>query len=103
MKSRILSAIFRPFMDDEGRRAYPQSWWFVPVHESFWRFLRWPIQTSCRILGGHELSANESAYAGCDYIDKWCRWCNKRVRVPKETIHHAERPRTKKGDLDVAI
>jgi hypothetical protein len=38
---------------------------------------------------GHELSKTEWGYGGGDTADRWCRWCNKHVQVPKTEIQFA--------------
>lgn len=38
-------------------------------------------------LTGHELSRTEWGYCGGQYADRWCRWCNKMIKVPKESVY----------------
>jgi hypothetical protein len=33
---------------------------------------------------GHEISQTESGYGGGRWADKWCRWCDKLIKVPIE-------------------
>jgi len=51
-------------------------------------FLTKTIQFVCA-LKGHELSKTEWGYGGGDYADRWCRWCNKLIQVPKTSIRFA--------------
>lgn len=46
------------------------------------------IQFFCG-LKGHELSKTEWGYGGGEYADRWCRWCNKLIKVPKTSIRFA--------------
>ena len=43
------------------------------------------LQTICGVRG-HELSNTEWGYGGGEYADRWCRWCNKLIKVPKTSI-----------------
>lgn len=47
--------------------------------------LVWGIQAVCGLFG-HELSKTEWGYGGGDTADRWCRWCNKLIVVPKDSI-----------------
>ena len=45
------------------------------------------IQKLCSSVCGHEPSKTEWGYGGGEYADRWCRWCNKLMKVKKEIIH----------------
>jgi len=45
------------------------------------RFLQWLCE-----LAGHELSLTEWGYGGGDVADRWCRWCDKLIVVPKTSL-----------------
>ena len=62
--------------------SYPQFWYCLPRSKT----LRKPLQFLCGLLGGHELSKTEWGYGGGPYADRWCRWCDKRVEVPLESV-----------------
>lgn len=82
MKSRLLvwlSNNWKKNMDTD----YPQTWYYVPKNKYARRFCSF----LCSILGGHELSNTEWGYGGGKYADRWCRWCNEMVQVPKESIY----------------
>lgn len=58
---------------------------------------RWPIigsrlfrfvQLACGYLTKHPPSATEWGYGGGEYVDVWCRWCDKSASV---TITEASR------------
>ena len=68
----------------QARQEYPQLWYCMPKAKRFpWTraFLQWLCG-----LTRHELSNTEWGYGGGDYADRWCRWCDKRLRVPKTEI-----------------
>jgi hypothetical protein len=44
------------------------------------------IQYLCGWFGGHELSETEWGYSGGETADRNCRWCNKLIKVPKDSI-----------------
>lgn len=44
------------------------------------------LQALCAAITGHEMSKTESGYGGGRFADKWCRWCNKRFKVPFEEV-----------------
>lgn len=48
--------------------------------------LRLFIEFLCGIFGGHELSETEWGYSGGNTADRHCRWCDKAIVVPKESI-----------------
>lgn len=94
IKTKILSIIFRPFVfmkyhksvDKEqlaSKILYPQGWYFMPRNKIIRSFL----QTLCKIVGGHELSETEWGYGGGEYADRWCRWCDKMIQVPKTSVY----------------
>lgn len=55
------------------------------------KWLKKSIQWLCGFLGGHELSNTEWGYGGGEFADRWCRWCNKVIKVPKESIYFVNR------------
>jgi hypothetical protein len=71
--------------------SYFQTWPYISKLRRV-RFIGrpfvWIIQFVCG-LKGHELSKTEWGYGGGDYADRWCRWCNKLVVVPKDSIRFA--------------
>ncbi len=81
-KSRVLVLIARRFPKNRGT-TYPQLWFYVPRLPGFLKRL---VQLCCGLFGGHELSRTEWGYGGGKYADRWCRWCNKRIQVPKESV-----------------
>jgi len=58
---------------------YFQTWGIVA---------KWPAplkkftQYLCKQITGHEISKTERGYDGGKYVDRWCRWCNQRIRIP---------------------
>jgi len=99
MKSEFLAGISKNWYKNTDAN-YPQTWYYMPkswkktknlsskkTKHSFWYPLRIFIQFLCGLLGGHELSKTEWGYGGGEYADRWCRWCDKRVQVPKESIY----------------
>ena len=83
----LLITVFRPieYTRNEPNSNYPQSWYWVTKIRP--RFLQCMPKFLCGILTGHELSKTEWGYGGGRYADRWCRWCNKRFLVPKESIY----------------
>lgn len=64
-------------------RAYPQLWYWVSrFHRDRWPLLRHLIEWLCQHTIGHEWSATEWGYGGGQMMDRWCRWCGKRIEVP---------------------
>jgi len=84
LKSKLLTLVAKPFARNEQQREYPQLWYCVCRIRP--KFLIKIIQFVCG-LTGHELSKTEWGYGGGKYADRWCRWCNKRVRVPKDSLY----------------
>jgi hypothetical protein len=70
-------------------KRYFQTWMYVS------KLRRWGLPTFVRLiqflcgLRGHELSKTEWGYGGGEYADRWCRWCNKLIIVPKDSIRFA--------------
>ncbi len=67
-------------------RDYPQLWdiwYFKPKPLSRW-LRRHVIEKICGVLTGHEPSETEWGYGGGDYVDRWCRWCNKLLKVHRK-------------------
>jgi len=70
--------------------SYFQTWMYVSKLRKIpfiGIYLIRVTQKICGFLCGHELSKTEWGYGGGDYADRWCRWCNKLIRVKKENIH----------------
>lgn len=82
MKSKILSFISKNWKKNKDK-DYPQTWYYMPKK---YRRIRVFLQWFCGICGGHELSNTEWGYGGGEYADRWCRWCDKKIQVPKESI-----------------
>ncbi len=83
MKTKLLSFISKNWTKNQGK-DYPQTWNYMPKRFPWTKAL---LQFLCNLFGGHELSKTEWGYGGGEYADKWCRWCNKMVQVPKESIY----------------
>ena len=69
-------------------KDYFQTWQYVSKIRRIkfiGKFLSKTIQFICG-LRGHELSKTEWGYGGGDTADCWCRWCNKLIEVPKDSI-----------------
>lgn len=62
---------------------YPQTWYIVAGHKRTSKI----AQFLCNLFIGHELSETEWGYGGGEYADRWCRWCNKMIQVPYESIY----------------
>jgi len=84
-KSEILTSIARHHKSNqyENREEYPQLWWVVSKYP---KPIKKVIQFLCGFFGGHELSKTEWGYGG-GHADRWCRWCNKLVQVPKTSVY----------------
>ena len=73
-----LRKIFKELSED-----YPQTWHFVSGRG---KRITKVIQWICKIITKHPLSETEWSYEGGEYANRWCRWCNKKIRVPKDSI-----------------
>lgn len=62
------------------RWHYPQTWWYVVGKPESPRIHL--CQWFCGRFLGHELSDTEKGYGGGGMIDRWCRYCNKRIQIP---------------------
>lgn len=68
---------------------YIQTWMYAN------KLRRWGFPTVVKIIQGicgirgHELSKTEWGYRGGEYADRWCRWCNKHIVVPRDSIRFA--------------
>ena len=69
-------------------KEYFQTWGYVSktrripiIGNSIYRL----IQFICGMFG-HELSKTEWGYGGGKYADRWCRWCNKLIILPKDSV-----------------
>jgi len=49
------------------------------------------LQDLCGMLTGHELSNTEFGYGGKGMVDRWCRWCNKLIQIPKDESYFPEK------------
>lgn len=89
MKTWLLTKIARchPKNWRERRQPYPQLWYCMPRKDR-WPWIAAALQWLCG-LTGHELSNTEWGYGGGDYADRRCRWCNKKIKVPKDSIRFA--------------
>ena len=79
MKAKFLSWLSKNWSKNKDKN-YPQTWNYMSKFNRFpkiKKFLRW----LCGVCGGHELSKTEWGYGGGDYADRWCRWCDKMIRV----------------------
>jgi hypothetical protein len=72
-------------------KGYFQTWSYVAKIRRIpliGRLLSKILQSVCGVFG-HELSKTEWGYGGGDTCDRWCRWCNKLIIVPKTSIQFA--------------
>ena len=74
----IARTIFSKRFWNEPFEEYPQTWYYMPYRGLTRRFL----QGLCGFICGHEKSDTEWGYGGGKYVDNWCRWCNKVIKVP---------------------
>lgn len=70
--------IFAKRFWNEPFDEYPQTWYYMPN----WKPMKLLLQWLCGITCGHEKSKTEWGYGGGEYVDNWCRWCNKLLKVP---------------------
>ena len=84
MKAKLLIWLCKNWKKNKGK-DYPQTGGYIVHFKQLWLevFLQW----LCNLCGGHELSKTEWSYGGEKYADRWCRWCGKLIRVPKESIY----------------
>lgn len=69
-------------------KGYPQTMYYVvKLQKVPWigRLLCRAAQAICG-LRGHELSKTDGGYGGGEQADRWCRWCNKLIKVPKTEL-----------------
>jgi len=85
MKSKILIWLSKNWKKNKDT-DYPQTWNYLPRAKRFPK-TRKLLQWLCGVFGGHELSKTEWGYGGGDYADRHCRWCDKLIKVPKESIY----------------
>jgi hypothetical protein len=67
---------------------YFQTWPYVSKINRI-KFIGKPLVKIIQFICGlfdHELSKTEWGYGGGDTADCWCRWCNKLIEVPKDSI-----------------
>lgn len=72
-------------------KGYFQTWPYVSKIRRILlvgQLLSKTLQFICGLFG-HELSKTEWGYGGGDTADRWCRWCNKLIVVPKSSIQFA--------------
>jgi hypothetical protein len=65
----------------EPFKDYPQTWYFMP----HWKIFSLPLQYLCGLICNHEPSKTEWGYGGGEYCDTWCRWCDKLLKINKES------------------
>jgi len=84
LKTKVLAALASPLPKNRlsHTRTYPQLWYYMPRN----KLARGALQFLCGLIGGHELSETEWGYGGGPYADRWCRWCGKLIKVPKESV-----------------
>ena len=85
MKNKILIWLSKNWKKNQDT-DYPQTWYYMPGSKRFPK-IRKLLQWFCGIFGKHELSKTEWGYGGGDFADRHCRWCDKLVQVPKESIY----------------
>ena len=69
---------------EEPRFDYPQTWYLATkLPKRMQRFCKW----FCGLTTKHEWSDTEWSYGGGEYADRWCRWCNQIIKVPKESVY----------------
>jgi len=88
MKSKLIIWLCKNWKKNKGK-DYPQTWYYMPrrwTKKMKRAKLRLFLEFLCGILGGHELSKTEWGYGGGDTADRHCRWCDKVIVVPKESI-----------------
>ena len=81
-------------------KDYPQTWYYMPPRwskkknlndKAEYHIIGYPLRRLleflCGFFGGHELSKTEWGYGGGRFADRHCRWCDKTIRVPKESIY----------------
>lgn len=95
---------------------YPQTWYYMPPR---WKWVwsaesqierpiphpvgfkaRKIIEFLCGLIGGHELSKTEWGYGGGKYADRHCRWCDKVIKVPIESIYFQFKDSNTKSLMD---
>ncbi len=89
MKTAVLSlvALFFPYNWKYDRYKYPQLMGKMPRN----KWLRTQLQSLCERFGGHELSETDHGYGGGDTMDCWCRWCDKLIPVPMNSLPQSAR------------
>ena len=85
-------------IDRQPPKEYPQLWTFNVGLRVVYPRLAGLLRVLCWVLVGHELSKTEWGYGGGQCADRWCRWCNKRIRVQKESLYDEFGP-TKISDM----
>lgn len=83
-KSKLLSLLSKNLRKNKAK-DYPQLWYYMPRSKKH-PHIRKAIQWLCGFILGHEFSKTEWGYGGGDRADRWCRWCDKLISVPKESI-----------------
>jgi len=98
MKKRFLIWLTKNWEKNKGK-DYVQTWYYMPPrwsrctsngkvkHHAAGYPLRLFFEFLCGVFGGHEPSKTEWEYGGGKYADRHCRWCDKVIRVPKESIY----------------
>ena len=88
MKKKILIWLCKNWKKNKDK-DYPQTWFYISKFKRFKHFqkIKRFLQWLCVVCGGHELSNTEWGYGGGKFADGWCRWCNKMIQVPKESMY----------------
>ncbi len=74
----LARTIFAKRFWNEPFKDYSQTWYYVP----HWKPMKSFLQGLCWLICRHEKSDTEWGYGGGEYVDNWCRWCNKVIKVP---------------------
>ena len=76
-------ALMHPKNWKYDRKSYPQMWHLWGKYLGYRNKKRKFIERICGLLTGHEPSKTEWGYGGGNYVDRWCRWCDKLMKVHK--------------------
>ena len=99
MKAKILIWMSKDWKKNDDK-DYVQTWYYMPKRKWF-PWTRAGLQVLCGLFGGHELSKTEWGYGGGDTADRWCRWCDKLIEVPKESIYFQFKESDAKGHMGI--
>ena len=76
----VLIWISRRLGDDN---EYPQTWYLIVRRP---RWIQWILRSLCGLVIGHEPSLTEWCYGGGAFVERNCRWCDKVIYVPKDSV-----------------